>query len=71
MSNVTLTNPDLDMALALLSTKDGFASAPYRVYKNAAYDIYSALAVEAVTAETFDVAERLAYYQGEIDKLNK
>ena len=71
VSNVTLTNPDLDMALALLSTKDGFASAPYRVYKNAAYDIYSALAVEAVTAETFDVAERLAYYQGEIDKLNK
>lgn len=71
VSDVTLDNADLAMALALIQTKDGFTSSPHRVPNNAAYDVYCAMTVEAVIADTFDVDERLAYYQGEIDKLNK
>lgn len=71
VSDVKLDNPDLAMALALMQTKDGFTSSPHRVPNNAAYDVYCAMTVEAIIADTFDVDERLAYYQGEIDKLNK
>jgi len=57
------------MALALLSTPDGFVSSPFRVPRNDVYDLFNAMTTEAIVADTFDVDARLAYYQSEIDKL--